>query len=66
VEAVDRFVTGHPVLSERQLGRTKSAALFGDLDPGQREQARAAGLDLDPIALQDLFVHLTTTTERPR
>jgi ABC-type taurine transport system ATPase subunit len=58
-EAVDRFVAGRTVLRERQLGRTKSAMVYGGLDEHHRRQARDAGLDLGPVALQDLFVHLT-------
>jgi ABC-2 type transport system ATP-binding protein len=58
-EAVDRFVAGRTVLRERQLGRTKSAMVYGGLDEQHRRQARDAGLDLGPVALQDLFVHLT-------
>jgi ABC-2 type transport system ATP-binding protein len=33
--------------------------VFGDLDDEWRSRVRAAGLDLGPLALQDLFVHLT-------
>jgi ABC-2 type transport system ATP-binding protein len=58
-EAVDRFAAGRTVLDTRQLGRTKSAMVYEHLDAEQRRQARDAGLDLGPIALQDLFVHLT-------
>lgn len=58
-EAVDRLVGGLRVLGEKHLGRTKSATIYGDLNDERRRQARAAGLDLEPIALQDLFVHLT-------
>jgi ABC-2 type transport system ATP-binding protein len=65
-EAVDRFVAGHTVLGERQLGRTKSATVYGGLDEHHRRAARDAGLDLDPIALQDLFIHLTQPSGGPR
>jgi ABC-2 type transport system ATP-binding protein len=58
-EVVDRFVAGRTVLRERQLGRTKSAMVYGGLDERHRREARDAGLDLGPVALQDLFVHLT-------
>jgi ABC-2 type transport system ATP-binding protein len=58
-ESVDRFVDGLRVLGEKRLGRTKSAMVYGELDAGRRAQADAAGLDLGPLALQDLFVHLT-------
>jgi ABC-2 type transport system ATP-binding protein len=65
-EAVDRFVAGHTVLGERQLGRTKSATVYGCLDDHHRRQALDAGLDLGPIALQDLFIHLTQPSGGPR
>jgi ABC-2 type transport system ATP-binding protein len=65
-EAVDRFVAGRTVLRERQLGRTKSAMVYGGLDERHRRQARDAGLDLGPVALQDLFVHLTQPSGGPR
>jgi ABC-2 type transport system ATP-binding protein len=65
-EAVDRFVAGRTVLGERRLGRTKSAMVYGGLDDRHRRQARDAGLDLGPIALQDLFVHLTQPSGGPR
>jgi ABC-2 type transport system ATP-binding protein len=65
-EAVDRFVAGHTVLGERRLGRTKSATVYGGLDEDHRQAARDAGLDLDPINLQDLFIHLTQPSGGPR
>ena len=64
--AVDRFVAGRTVLRERQLGATKSAMVYGGLDEQHRRQARDAGLDLGPVALQDLFVHLTQPPGGPR
>lgn len=70
-EAVDTFlnqlrVVGHTVLGEQQLGRTKSTTIYGHLDDGERARARAAGLDLGPVGLQDLFVHLTASAEASR
>jgi ABC-2 type transport system ATP-binding protein len=56
---VDAFTAGLTVLGTRQLGPTKSAMVYGDLDDSRRRQAVAAGLELGPIAMQDLFVHLT-------
>ena len=60
---VDRFVADlgpdATVLGTQQLGPTKSTAVYGDLDDDRRAAARSAGLDLGPISLQDLFVHLT-------
>ncbi|OLB74004.1 MAG: ABC transporter [Actinobacteria bacterium 13_2_20CM_2_71_6] len=65
-EAVDRFTAGLTVLGEQWLGTTKSATVTGPLDEPWRREARAAGLELGPVALQDLFVHLTKDREGPR
>jgi ABC-2 type transport system ATP-binding protein len=58
-EAVDSFVAGREVLNRRALGGTRSATLYGPLDEAQRRRAAAEGLRLEPVPLQDLFVHLT-------
>jgi ABC-2 type transport system ATP-binding protein len=57
--AVDEFTAGFTVLAEERLGGTKSTTVLGDLDPDLRAQAAAAGLEIGPVGLQDLFVHLT-------
>lgn len=62
-EAVDRLVNGLTVLGERRLGPTKSTTIYSAIDDALRAQARTAGLDLGPIGLQDLFVHLTEPSE---
>lgn len=59
VSDVDEFVAGLTVLGEKSLGRTKAAMVYGALDDAQLIRARQLGLELGPIALQDLFVHLT-------
>jgi ABC-2 type transport system ATP-binding protein len=68
-DVVDRFADGLTVLGKKTLGPTKSVMVYGALDDAYRERARTAGLDIGPIALQDLFVHLTepkeTADERP-
>lgn len=56
---VDEFTAGLTVLGSRSLGRTKAAMVYGALDDDQLVRARRLGLELGPIALQDLFVHLT-------
>ncbi|WP_329790385.1 ABC transporter ATP-binding protein [Lentzea sp. DG1S-22] len=56
---VDEFTAGLTVLGSRSLGRTKAAMVYGALDDDQLVRARQLGLELGPIALQDLFVHLT-------
>lgn len=57
--AVDEFTVGFTVLAEERLGGTKSTTVLGDLDPALLDQAAAAGLEIGPVGLQDLFVHLT-------
>jgi ABC-2 type transport system ATP-binding protein len=61
---VDSFTLGLEVLGEKTLGRTKSAMVYGRLDNKRLAQAREVGLDLGPVALQDLFVHLTSGESR--
>lgn len=62
-DAVERFVSGRTVVARQQLGRTAQATLMGaQADDGER--ARQAGLELGPVALQDLFVHLTDRPTR--
>lgn len=56
---VDQLASGLPVIGTRDLGQTRSTMVFGRLNAEHRQQARSAGLELSPIELQDLFVHLT-------
>ncbi|MEJ3747206.1 ABC transporter ATP-binding protein [Actinomycetes bacterium KLBMP 9797] len=63
VEAVDAFVAGRTVLGEQRLGGTKAATLYGEMADGDHAAARAAGLELGPVGLQDLFIHLTQDRE---
>jgi ABC-2 type transport system ATP-binding protein len=61
--AVETFVARRPVLARRSLGPTTEATLVDDLDDDDVRHARTLGLDLGPVPLQDLFVHLTRSTE---
>lgn len=55
---------GVRTLSAQRLGGTKQVSLFGELDADLRAQARAGGLEVGAVPLQDLFVHLTDTHGR--
>jgi len=59
--AVERFVAaaGVELLHERRLGGTLAAVAYGELTDDERRTAAAVGLELGPLPLQDLFVHLT-------
>ncbi|WP_129668176.1 ATP-binding cassette domain-containing protein [Phytoactinopolyspora endophytica] len=61
---VDKVTEGLTVLGQQQLGGTKSTTVFGEISDDTRARARAAGLELGPVGLQDLFVHLTRDDER--
>lgn len=56
---VDEFVLGLSVLSEQKLGGMKAATVYGSLNGERLQRAAAEGLELGPVAMQDLFVHLT-------
>jgi ABC-2 type transport system ATP-binding protein len=57
-DAVDAFVAGRRVVARQTLGRTAQATVVGTA-PDDGTRARAAGLELGAVGLQDLFVHLT-------
>jgi ABC-2 type transport system ATP-binding protein len=57
-DAVEAFVVGRQVVARQHLGSTAQATVVGTL-PGDERNARLGGLDLGPVPLQDLFVHLT-------
>lgn len=58
---VNAFVQGREVIGSRQLGRTKSAMIYGDINGDFRAQALSANLDIEALGIQDLFIHLTST-----
>ena len=58
-DVVDQVAAGLTVLGEKRLGSTKSVTVYGELDDALVTAARGAGLELGPVPLQDLFVHLT-------
>lgn len=62
--AVDAFTAGRTVLGDQRLGGTRSTTIYGPLTDEERASARVAGLDLGPVGLQDLFVHLTAEERR--
>jgi ABC-2 type transport system ATP-binding protein len=56
---VDRLTAGQSVIGTRDLGPTRQVTLFGDLDPELLDSAGRAGVQVGPVPLQDLFIHLT-------
>ncbi|GHO80771.1 ABC transporter ATP-binding protein [Ktedonobacter sp. SOSP1-85] len=60
---VDAFTAGREILERKAFGSLAETALLGHLDTDTRRQAETLGLELAPISLQQLIVHLTS--ERP-
>jgi ABC-2 type transport system ATP-binding protein len=64
-EAVSAFTRDLDVLATKQLGPTRSDTVYGEVDDAVRREAIDAGLELGPVPLQDLFVHLTDPANAP-
>lgn len=58
-DQVDAFVSGMKLLNEQQLGGTKSVMVYGTLTEQDQRAAHEQGLEIGPVPLQDLFIHLT-------
>lgn len=58
-DVVERFAAERRVLGRQTLGRTAQVTVDGGLSPAERTAAADLGLELGPVDLQDLFVHLT-------
>ena len=60
---VDEFVKGRRILRSQQLGKTKSVMIFEERTKETEDMAGNLGLEIGPISLQDLFIHLTETED---
>jgi len=58
-EKADAFIQTKQQLNTQQLGNTKSVMIYGELSDAERRTAQENGLEIGPVALQDLFIHLT-------
>jgi len=65
-ERVDAFVGDAQVLRRESLGRSAVVTLFGDLGADVRARAAEREIEMHPLPLQDLFVHLTDRPGGPR
>lgn len=62
---VATFTAGKEVLDLEPLGGLASATVMSDENASDRQQAEALGLEIVPVSLQQLIVHLTgETSER--
>ena len=58
-EVVDELVRNMKQLNVKKLGNTKSVMVYGELSDAEQQIAHEKGLEVGPISLQDLFIHLT-------
>lgn len=56
---VEEFVQGRPIIGREGLGGLASVTIDGRLDREERIRAAELGLELAPVSLQQLIVHLT-------
>lgn len=60
--AVAELARDHRIIGSRDLGPTRQVTLYDDRPDSRNEilhAAAEAGLDIGPVPLQDLFIHLT-------
>lgn len=62
--AVESFVADRPVIGRERLGGLASVTIDGRLDQRDRIAAAELGLELAPVSLQQLIVHMTGTDLR--
>ncbi|QAY72843.1 ABC transporter ATP-binding protein [Agromyces protaetiae] len=60
-QSVERFVEGRTIIGREGLGGLASVTIDGRLDQDERVRAAEAGLELAPVSLQQLIIHLTGT-----
>ncbi len=60
---VDEFTQGRKILNSQQLGGTKSVMIYEERTDELDNKAHEMGLEIGPISLQDLFIHLTEGEE---
>ena len=59
--AVESFVADRPVIGREGLGGLASVTIDGRLDQTARIRAAELGLELAPVSLQQLIIHMTGT-----
>ena len=60
---VDDFVHSRQQINVQHLGQTKAVTVYGELSDEEKKRAVEQGLEVTPVSLQDLFIHLTKGTD---
>lgn len=63
-DAVEEIVAGREVLQSESLGRMVRTTVLGALSDAERERVHELDLDMVPVSLQQLVVHLTASEGR--
>ncbi|MFF2481142.1 ABC transporter ATP-binding protein [Paenibacillus sp. NPDC058071] len=63
---VESFIEGRTVIAKEPFGALTNAAIMGRLSANERQQAAALGLEIAPVSLQQLIVHLTKGQTQPK
>ncbi|WP_033542936.1 ATP-binding cassette domain-containing protein [Planococcus sp. CAU13] len=58
-DQVDAFAADLKILNEQKLGGTKKVMVYGALEEDRLSDALQSGIEIGPVSLQDLFIHLT-------
>jgi ABC-2 type transport system ATP-binding protein len=58
----ESFASGRVVLHAESIGGLSSLTVKGTLSPESKRQAESLGLEVGPVSLQQLFIHLTNHT----
>lgn len=56
---VDAFTAGRKIIHREPLGGLATVTVMGNLNAEERSHAAKAGLELTPVSMQQLIVHLT-------
>ncbi|GGG73228.1 ABC transporter ATP-binding protein [Paenibacillus radicis (ex Gao et al. 2016)] len=56
---VEPFLTGKKIIAKQPFGALVNAAVMGRLSAEERKKAESLGLELAPVSLQQLIIHLT-------
>ncbi|WP_416151903.1 ATP-binding cassette domain-containing protein [Salipaludibacillus sp. HK11] len=60
---VDTFTSEMEKLNTQQLGDTRSVMVYGEISDAKQFEADQIGLEIGPVSLQELFIHLTREEE---
>lgn len=63
-QKVEEFIAGYPVIHRDALGSLASISIHARLSEEQRDRARAQGLELTPVSLQQLVVRSTLNSQK--